>query len=265
MKKITLLVIFILNIGNIYSQNKNNKYWNNKKACVVLTYDDATDGHLDYALPVLDSLNLKVTFYIPGHSHCLYERMDEWKAVAEEGHELGNHTIHHPCHGKSLGRKWVSPNHDLDDYSVQQFIDEVRIQNTLLRAMDGKTKRTFAYTCGDLTVAGTDISTYMKDYFLAARDVQPGLNYPGKVDLFKLKIFSVHNQNPKVLEAEVEKAKKEGALLIFLFHGVGEGIPFSATYENHKEFVEYLKKNEKDIWIAPMVEVAKFVKEKQGE
>ncbi len=265
MKKTTLLVIFILTFGNIYSQNKNNKYWNNKKACVVLTYDDATDGHLDYALPVLDSLNIKVTFYIYGYSHCLYERMDEWKAVAKEGHELGNHTIHHPCHGKSMGRKWVSPDHDLDDYSVQQFIDEVMVQNTLLRAMDGKTERTFAYTCGDLIVAGTDISTYMKDYFLAARDVQPGLNYPGKVDLFKLKIFSVNNQDTKVLEAEVEKAKKEGALLIFLFHGVGEGIPFSATYENHKEFVEYLKKNEKDIWIAPMVEVAKFVKEKQGE
>jgi sialate O-acetylesterase len=264
MKKIILLALFVFAFGNTYSQKTNNKYWNNKKCSVVLTYDDATNGHLDYALPVLDSLNLKVTFYVPGHSNCLYERIDEWKAVAKEGHELGNHTIYHPCHGKSMGRKWVSPNHDLDDYSVQQFLDEIRIQNTLLRAVDGKTERTFAYTCGDLNVAGKDIAPYMKDYFLAARDVQPGMNYQDKVDLFRLKIFGVHNEAPEILEAQVEKAKKEGALLIFLFHGVGEGIPFSATYENHKEFVKYLKKNEKDIWVAPMVEVAKFIKEKQG-
>lgn len=258
MKKISLLIIFVYSSLTIFAQNTNN-YWNNKKSSVVLTYDDATDSHLDYVLPVLDSLNLKATFYIPGHSQCLYQRMDEWKALAKDGHELGNHTLFHPCHGKSLNRKWVNPEHDLDDYTVGQFLDEIRIQNTLLKAIDGKTQRTFAYTCGDLNVGGESIVPYMKDYFVAARDVQNGLNYQGKVNLYELKIVSVRGQSVDVLKSEVDKAIKENALLIFLFHGVEKGAPLSTTYAIHKELAEYIKSRESEIWVAPLIDVVELI------
>ena len=263
MKKLILLIALIYSASPIFAQTEKDNYWNGKNSCVVLTYDDATDSHLDYVLPVIDSLNLKVTFYIPGHSSSLYQRMDEWKKLAEEGHELGNHTIFHPCHGKSLKREWVSPDHDLDDYSVGQFLDEIRIQNTMLKALDGKTKRTFAYTCGDLEVDGESIVPYMKDYFVAARDVQYGLNHQGKVDLYRLKIFSVRGQPIEVLKGEVDKAIKEKALLVFLFHGVEKGIPLSTSYAIHKELAQYIKSKENKIWVAPMVEVAEFVKVKE--
>lgn len=259
MKKIILIIAIIYTSSPIFAQTAKDNYWNGKQASVVLTYDDATDSHLDYVVPVLDSLNLKATFYIPGHSQSLYQRMDEWKTLAKEGHELGNHTLFHPCHGKSLGRKWVNPDHDLDDYSVGQFLDEIRIQNTLLKALDGKTKRTFAYTCGDLNVDGKSIVPYMKDYFVAARDVQHGLNYQGEVDLYKLKIVSVRGQSSKDLKAEVDKAIKERALLIFLFHGVEKGAPLSSSYATHKELAQYIKSKEAEIWVAPMIDVAEFV------
>ncbi len=263
MKKIILLTTIIYSVSTIIAQTATGNYWNNKQGCIVLTYDDATDSHLDYVLPILDSLNLKATFYIPGHSSSLYQRMDEWKELAKEGHELGNHTIYHPCHGKSLKRDWVKPDHDLDDYSVGQFLDEVRIQNTMLKALDGKTTRTFAYTCGDLNVAGESIVPYMKDYFIAARDVQPGLNYQGKIDWYKLKILSVRGQDIRVLKEEVDRAIKEKAMLVFLFHGVEKGAPLSTSYVIHKELVAYIKSKENEIWVAPMVEVAEFVKVKE--
>jgi sialate O-acetylesterase len=260
MKKIILLAILIFSFGNIYSQKKNDNYWNNKKSCVVLTYDDATDSHLDYVLPVLDSLNIKATFYIPGHSLCLYQRTKEWKTLAKNGHELGNHTLFHPCHGKSLNRKWVNQNHDLDNYSVQQFLDEIRVQNTLLKALDGKNKRTFAYTCGDLEVDGKSIVRYMKDYFVAARGVQRGLNYQHKEDLYNLVIYGVKNDDTlDKLKSQVDKAINEKALLIFLFHGVEKGTPLSTSYTKHKALVEYITSKENEIWIAPMIEVAEFI------
>jgi len=261
MKKIFLFTIAIIAFTTVKAQKNN--YWNGKQACVVLTYDDATDSHLDYVLPVLDSLNLKATFYIPGHSKSLYNRMDEWKALAKKGHELGNHTVYHPCHGKSLKRKWVKPDHDLDDYSVGQFLDEIRIQNTLLKALDGKTKRTFAYTCGDLSVDGKSIVPYMKDYFVAARGVQNSLNYQGKVDLYNLTIKGVKRQNIDELKKQVDKAIEDKALLIFLFHGVEKGVPLSTTSAIHKELLEYIKSKENKIWVAPMIDVAEFVKATQ--
>src|SRR5450432_2597841 len=78
---------------------QSNTPWNNRKAAVVLTYDDAINQHLDNAIPVLDSLKLKATFYITGYSPSVRDRMNEWKKLAVQGHELGNHTLYHPCVG----------------------------------------------------------------------------------------------------------------------------------------------------------------------
>lgn len=263
MKKLIFLFAIIYSVSPIFAQNIEDNYWNGKESSVVLTYDDATDSHLDYVLPVLDSLNLKATFYIPGHSQCLYQRMDEWEKLASEGHELGNHTLFHPCHGKSLNRKWVNPDHDLDDYTVGQYLDEIIVQNTMLKAIDGKNERTLAYTCGDLDVAGESVISHMKEYFVAARGVQNGLNHQGKIDLYNLKIQSVRGQAIEVLKTRVDDAIREKALLVFLFHGVEKGSPLSTSYAIHKELAEYIKSKESEIWIAPMVDVADFVKGKE--
>ncbi len=41
---------------------------NGKKGAVVFTYDDAINQHLDNAIPVLDTLGLKATFYLSAFS-----------------------------------------------------------------------------------------------------------------------------------------------------------------------------------------------------
>jgi peptidoglycan/xylan/chitin deacetylase (PgdA/CDA1 family) len=42
------------------------KLWHDKSSAVCLTYDDALKTHLSNVVPVLDSLGLNATFYIPG-------------------------------------------------------------------------------------------------------------------------------------------------------------------------------------------------------
>ncbi len=260
----TLLTLFLLAASTINAQ-ENKNIWNGKKCAVVLTYDDGTDFHLDNVIPVLDSLNLKATFYIPGSSKALYSRMDEWRAAAKEGHELGNHTIFHPCHGKSMGRKWVNPDYDLDDYSINRFMDEIRVNNTLLKAIDGKDMRTFAYTCGDTSIGDSSFVPLLKKYVIAARSTKPGLNYLNDVDLFGIKNYGVRKQSVEELIKLVEKAKKENAMIVFLFHGVGGGAPYSISTEDHSKFVHYLKEHESDMWITPMVNIAEFIKKKRQE
>ena len=261
-KKYILLFAVLLFTAVTLKAQKNKNRWNSKKYAVVLSYDDGTDFHLDNVIPVLDSLNLKATFYIPGASESVYNRMDEWRAAAKNGHELGNHTIFHPCHGKSRGLTWVNPDYDLDDYSISRFLDEVRVTNTLLKAIDGKNVRTFAYTCGNTTVKDSSIIPLLKKYVIAARTTKPGLNYLDNLNLFEIKDYGVRNQSVDELIKLVEKAKKEKALIVFLFHGVGGGKPYSMSTEDHNKFVHYLKEQEAEVWIAPMVDVAKFIKQK---
>jgi sialate O-acetylesterase len=58
-----------------------------------------------------------------------------------------------------------------------------------------------------------------------------------------------------------KKAIETNSLLVILFHGVGGGNALNVSLPAHKEFLQYLKQNEKDIWIAPMLEVAGICKE----
>ena len=62
-----LITIFCLLSLQLQAQSGNNT-WHGKKCAVVLTYDDAIDQHLDNAVPVLDSLHLKATFYLTAFS-----------------------------------------------------------------------------------------------------------------------------------------------------------------------------------------------------
>ena len=257
-KFIIALTITFLSVGvKTTAQTDKSHLWNGKQCAVVLTYDDATDFHLDNVIPVLDSLGLRATFYVPGSSASIYERMDEWREAAQKGHELGNHTIYHPCHGKSKNRKWVRPDYDLDNYTISRFINEIKVNNTLLKAIDGKTVRTFAYTCGDTSIGDSSFIDLLKDYFIAARGVKPGLNYIDNTNLFNIKTFGVNKKTADELIKLIERERAKNAMITLLFHGVGGGNPFSMTTEEHSKFIHYLKQNEDKILIAPMVEAVK--------
>ena len=67
----------------------------------MLTYDDGLNIDLSNVIPALDSVGLKGTFYISDYFDGLNAQIDRWRKAAAEGHELGNHTIWHPCEGPS--------------------------------------------------------------------------------------------------------------------------------------------------------------------
>ena len=49
--------------------------WKGKKCAVVLTYDDGLDVHITNAIPALDSLGLKATFYIANYMGALHTQV----------------------------------------------------------------------------------------------------------------------------------------------------------------------------------------------
>lgn len=253
---------YVVVFSSLTSYSQSNQTWNGKKCAVVLTYDDAINQHLDNAIPVLDSLGLKATFYVTAFSTSVQTRLNEWKKLAVSGHELGNHTLYHPCIG-GKGREWVRPDYDLNKYSVQRMIDETRMTNLFLQALDGKTQRTFAFTCGDMKIGDSSFIYGMKNDFVAARAVRNEMHKISEIDLYSVDCYLVNNHSFEQMKEWVDKAIQTNSLLVILFHGVGGGNSLNVSLAAHREFLHYLKKNEKDIWIAPLLEIAGYVKSSQ--
>ena len=240
-----------------YGQSKGN--WNNKKCAVVLTYDDAIDVDLDHVVPALDSLQLKGTFYLIGSSPTIAKRLKEWRAAAAHGHELGNHALFHPCDGSLPGRGFVTADHDLSKYTVARAQQDIRINNTLLESIDGKQSRTFAFPCGDETIGGVNFYDGLQKDFAAARGVAPGMPTAATLNLNRVPCYAINGQSAEELIALVKQAQKTGTLLVFLFHGVGGGHSLNVSLDAHSKLLHYLKEHEREIWIAPMVDVANQV------
>jgi peptidoglycan/xylan/chitin deacetylase (PgdA/CDA1 family) len=237
--------------------------WNNKSCAVVLTYDDAIDIDLDNVIPILDSLSLKATFYIIGSSPVVNKRLNEWRRIAAEGHELGNHALFHPCDGSLPGRSFVKPDNDLSKYTVTRAVNEIRMNNTLLKAIDGKDRRTFAYPCGDLRIGNIAFYDQLRNDFAGARGVNAGLHGADQVDLDNIDCYAINGQSADYMIDLVKKAIRSHTLLVFLFHGVGGGHNINVSLDAHSRLLHFLKENEKDIWIAPMVEVAGRIRQFQ--
>lgn len=124
MKKLLLFFMWACVFANAFAQQK--LPWNGKKCAVVLTYDDAIVQHLQNAVPLLDSLHLKASFYITASAEGCAQHINEWRQVAASGHELGNHTLYHPCVGNLPGREWVNSNYDMSRYTVARMVDEIK-------------------------------------------------------------------------------------------------------------------------------------------
>jgi sialate O-acetylesterase len=258
-KRIFLLFFFITFGYTIIAQEK--AMWNNKKCAVSLTYDDALNEQLTNVIPLLDSLGFRATFYITGYFPGFREHPVEWKIAADKGNELGNHTLFHPCEGNAPGREWVNPDYDLNDYSLNRLADEIIMSNILLNSIDGKTKRTFAYPCGDMMADDSSYVPKIKDNFIAARGVEEKMQKIYEIDLYDIGSHIINDQSADELIDLVKKAMDNNTLLVFLFHGVGGGHSLNISLDSHRKLLHFLKENEKLIWVAPLVEIAEYVKE----
>ncbi len=253
-------LIVLLLTQTLPMQAQSDGPWKGKKCAVVLTYDDALNVDLDNVVPALDSLGLKGTFYLSGFFPSFRARIKEWSVVAQRGHELGNHTLYHPCEGTAPGREWVPRDYDLSRYTVKRIVDEVTMANTLLEAIDGKTQRTFAYPCGDMKAGDSSYVGEVKRLFPGARGVQGKMQTIEDIDLYNVGSYMINGQSGAELIRLVEEAKAKCALVVFLFHGVGGEHSINVSLEAHRKLLCYLKEHEKEIWVAAMVDVCEYVR-----
>ena len=263
MKK--FLISYFLFLISYSATGQTNTTWNGKKCAVVLTYDDGLNVHLTNAIPALDSFQLKGTFYISDYFNGLKAQIPKWKMAAKKGHELANHSIWHPCEGGRPGREFVKGDYDLRYYTVRRMTDELRAMNNLLTAIDGKTKRTFAYPCGDTKIHDTSYIDLLRNDFIGARGVRSEMLPIDKIDLYNIGCYGISGQSGEQLTDLVKRSMTTNTLLVFLFHGVGGEHSLNVSLDAHRQLLRFLKQNRKDIWITTMADAAGYIKNYQSK
>ncbi len=120
------------------------------KAAVSLTYDDGLPDNIDRAVPDLNERNVRGTFYLTTGKRYVRKRAKDWRMAFEQGHEIGSHSVRHPCRADAYAKppRWLPPELRLENWSGAQISQEIDEAATWLRENIGDDPwRTFAYTC----------------------------------------------------------------------------------------------------------------------
>jgi len=241
--------------------------WPNGERCAVsLTYDDGMPVHHREVAPLLAKGGLKATFYLCALPR-VTESIENWKDVAALGHELGNHTLFHPCRREPRGRfHWLAPHYDLCDYTPQRWMDEMRIANCLLRMIDGRAVRTFGNTCSNTTIGRgrneKELDQLILRMFAAGRGPSNGeIVTPARLNYGALGCFQADGKTFSALRKDIERAAECAGWIILMFHGVGKGTHASyIEIGEHASLVDYLVENSGTIWTSSVVDVVKYLK-----
>ena len=235
------------------------------RAAVSLAYDDALDSQLDNAIPTLDRHGIKGTFFLQLSSEPVARRMEDWRAAARGGHELGNHSLFHQCSGAGPDRAWVAPHRDLDTTTREQMQDQVLLANTMLTAIDGRRERTYTAPCFDVQALGGDYLPALHARFVA---IKAG-NDPGvpasmaAVDPYRVASIAPVGASGAELIAQVKQARERGTMIAFTFHGIG-GDHLSVSSQAHEELVRFLAAHRQEYWTDTFLNIMKHVRQQRA-
>jgi len=245
------------------SANTTFSWPNGAKAAVSLAYDDALPSQLDTAIPQLNAVGLKGSFYLPLSADTIQKRLADWRAAAAQGHELGNHSLFHQCAKSLPNRGWVSQDRDLDQTPASRLVAEIRLGSAFLQAIDGKTQRTFTAPCTDQLAGGTPYLPLLKQDFVAMKTIVGGV----VDDMQQLNIHAVPVIAPSEVTGTqlinwVKAAGAKGTMVNFTFHGIG-GDHLQISAAAHAELLQFLASHKDEYWTDTFLNLMLHVKTQQ--
>ncbi len=226
------------------------------RLAISLTFDDARESQLDVLVPMLDAYGLRATFYVLPEP--VSRRQPDWHAVVEAGHEIGNHTVTHPCSSNFE----FSRMNELEDYSLERIAAEIDNASARIHGLLGVRPESFAYPCGQSFVGrGEGRISYVP---LVARRFIAGRGYksetsndPRGCDFAHLDAFLIDGLDAQALVGLVDEAG-DGRWVILAGHDVGESGHQTVPVESLEALCHRLVAS--DEWVAPVAEIAKRLK-----
>ena len=232
------------------------------RAAVSLTFDDARPSQIDVGLPILNEYRVPVTFYVSPDR--LKTRLRDWQKVTRSGHEIGNHSLRHPCTGNFPWARHKA----LEDYTLDRMRKELQQANATIESLLSVRPVTFAYPCGQKYVGrGKQVRSYVPlvaEMFLSGRGwMDEGANDPTFCDLAQLlgtELDGLEFQQAKKL---IEAAAKDGFWLVFCGHEIGQGGRQTTRADTLGAICDYARDGDNGIWIDTVESIARYVQQAQ--
>jgi peptidoglycan-N-acetylglucosamine deacetylase len=231
--------------------------------CIVsLTYDGALPCHFESVAPLLEEHDMRGTFYVPC-SPSFFDHVESWREVAAQGHELGNHSVFL----SGSGREPAHVTYDIGRYTARRWTDEVRLANSILSLVDGRSSRSFGHTCSRNLVgpgpSPVPVAKLAKGNFVAARGgAGPAPVMLDDIDWFDLGVHAADGATFEELRDRIEEMSRDGGgWLILSMHSVGpRDHALHIGEDDHARLVEWLADRQETLWTAPVRAVAEALK-----
>ena len=232
------------------------------EGAVSLTFDDGMTSQLQVAIPMLNEHGLAGTFYLNPRGDNWQERLQPWREVARAGHEIGNHTMAHPC---TRAFRESSEPFGLEALTLEELeADIVETDRRLREGIPEQRERSFCYPCyQDHVGEGESRQSYVPviaRHFIAARAKGEVSNHPASCTLHHLSSYPVERSWGPTLVGLAERAAMQGRWTILTFHGVHQG-HLSVADVDFRELCLHLQRHRERIWTAPLVTVAQRIRE----
>lgn len=215
-------------------------FLNDKKGAITYTFDDGLRSQFTEALPVLNSLGIKATFFVvPGLTPDNPEEAkkkapgawggiswSELKTIADQGHEIGNHSLHH----KNL----VS----LKDEEIHHQIDEAQ---KLIHEKLGIHAHSF---CCPYNSTNEKVSKIIDAKLPFRRKHLCG---------FGSKI------SKEAMNSRVDQSIDKGLWDVIMIHGISVGYDKFEDPQGFFDHLKYAKSRENKIWIDTFASIASYM------
>jgi len=259
-----LMIGIVIGFANVASAQYDTtvfKWPEGKKAAISLSFDDARESQVVRGTDLLDQYGVKATFFVVPSA--VEKQLNGWKKAVANGHEIGNHSLNHPCTGNF---SW-SRSHALEDYTLKMMKSELEDCNKRVQELLSVTPSVFAYPCGQKFVGkGLNTKSYVplvsKMFLLGRGWMDEAANDSGYCNFAQLTGIEMDGKNFDEILTLINDAVKNGTWLVLAGHEMGDEGPQTTRLTMLKQLAEYVQNPANGIWIAPMGTVAKYIQEK---
>lgn len=257
--RMAVLVLTLLPLITIAQASKSFAWPDGKRVAISLTFDDGRDSQVNGGTALLDKYDVKATFFVMPSA--VERNLEGWKKAVAAGHEIGNHSLYHPCSGNFI---W-SRERALENYSLEQMRKELSEANRKIEELLGVDVKVFAYPCGQTFIGrGVDTKSYVpivSEMFLLGRTwMDEAPNDPSYCDFAQLTGVEMDGKDFKDILPFIKMAEENNLWLVLAGHEMNTGGAQTTRLSMLKDLLEYASDPSNGIWIAPAGTVAEYVK-----